>query len=258
MHLPRFTLVFYTTAYLLIGISGLNASIASDVIERLVKTSGHFVDDATKAAAKDALSKAVVRYGDEVIETVERGGFGLAEAAARYGDDVMRYAKFSAEAPRALAARAEPMLAIGRRWGDDAVRIEIKAPECAEVLAGSLPTKRLAEIAETASPKEIQRLAALATHCSPREVEAAMTLWRRSNGRVLEYMTPARIAASGFSVAAIVAAWHAPEAFIGLVEAVLTGLLGPMVTLCGWLLVVVFFVIVRKPLVRCFSKLTFR
>jgi len=251
MNLTRhYAPLLLATGYLLASTPDLKASLAGEVVERLVKASGHFVDDASKLAAREAIEKAALKYGDEVIETVERGGFGLAEAAVRHGDDVWRFAKLTPDAPRMLAARAEPILTIGKRWGDDAARIEMKAPACAEALAGKLPAKRLAEIAEAATPREIQRLAALATHRLPREVEAAMTLWKRSNGKVLEHLTPARIAAYGFSMAAVIAACSAPEAFIGLVQAALTGLLGPLVGVCGWLLVVAFIIIARRPILR--------
>jgi len=243
-----------TAGYLLASSPELQASLAGEVVESLVKTGGRFVDDASKLAARKAIETAALKYGDEVIETLERGGFGLAEAAVRHGDDVWRFARLTPDAPRMLAARAEPILAIGKRWGDDAARIEMKAPACAEALAGKLPAKRLGEIAEAATPREIQRLAALATHRSPRELEVAMTLWKRSNGKVLEHLTPARIAAYGFSMAAVIAACSAPEAFIGLVQAALTGLLGPLVSICGWLLVFAFIIIARKPIKKLLRR----
>lgn len=228
--------------------SPLQGGVAGEIIERLIRIGGHTVDDAGRIAAREALEKGLAKYGDEVVELTERGGFGLAEAAARHGDEVWRLARLSPQAPRALAGRAESLLAVASRWGDDAVRLEVRAPACCEVLASSLSKRSLAKLADKASVPEIQRFAAMAAHGSPRELEAAVTVWNRSGGRVLQYLTPARIASLGFAGALITAAWGAPEAMIGLTEVALKGFLGPLVTICSWLLVLLVLTYLRTPL----------
>lgn len=225
----------------------LQGGVAGEVIERLIHIGGHTVDDAGRIAARDALENGVAKYGAEVVELAERGGFGLAEAAARNGDDVWRLANLCPEAPRALAARAESLLSVARRWGDDAVRLEVRAPVCGEALASSLSKRSLAKLANKASVPEIQRFAAMAAHGSPRELEAAVTVWNRSGGRVLQHLTPARIASLGFAGALVTAAWGAPEAMIGLAEVALKGFLGPLVTIGSWLLVLLVLTYLRKP-----------
>ncbi len=229
-------------------VSPLQGGIAGEIIERLIRIGGHTVDDAGRIAAREALEKGLAKYGDEVVELTERGGFGLAESAARHGDDVWRLARLSPEAPRALAGRAESLLAIASRSGDDAVKLEIRAPACGEVLAGSLSKRSLAKLADKASVPEIQRFAAMAAHGSPRELEAAVAVWNRSGGRVLKYLTPARIASLGFAGALVTAAWGAPEAMMGLTEVALKGFLGPLVTICSWMLVLLVLTYLRGPL----------
>ena len=65
---------------------------------------------------------------------------------------------------------------------------------------------------------------------------------------MLQYLTPVRIASLGFAGALITAAWGAPEAMIGLAEVALKGFLGPLVTICSWLLALLVFTYLRSPL----------
>jgi hypothetical protein len=189
----------------------LRASLAGKVIESLAKLAGRYGDDAAKLAAREALEKATAKYGDEVIELAERGGFGLAEAGAKYGDDVWRLAKLAPDAPRALAARAETLVPLARRYGDDALRAELKAPGCGEILATTLKPGSMRLVAKKASQQEVKRFAALSKHCSPEEVELAVKAWRKSGPKVLEILTPKRIAAAGGVAALLYGASKVPE-----------------------------------------------
>jgi hypothetical protein len=226
----------------------LQGSVVSEIIERVIRAGGHVVDDAGRIAAKDALERGVARYGNEVIDLTERGGFGLAQAAVNHGDEVWRLAKLGPEMPRALAARAEALVDIGRRCGDDAVRIEARAPSCGEALASNVSRKWLSQLATEASPSDVQRIAAFAVHQSPNETEALLRVWRKSGSRALQFMTPARIASLGFAGALVATAWQAPESLLGLTEVALTGFLGPLVTVCSWLIVLAVLIYLRKPL----------
>lgn len=230
--------------------------MVSEAVERLVRLDGHVVDDASRVAAREAMERGLAKHGDEVFVLTEQGGFGLAQAAARHGDNVWRLARLSADAPRALAARVDSLLAIGKRWGDDAVKIEIKAPACSEVLAEKLSAEGLRDVAARASEQEIKRFAALATHCSSRDVQAGMTVWERSGSRVLEHLTPARIAAYGIAGALMVASWEAPEMLLGLAEAALKGLLGPVFMVSSWLFVLLCLVLSRRPLLWLIRRAT--
>lgn len=237
----------------------LQGSVVSEVIERVIRAGGHVVDDAGRIAAKEALERGVSRYGDEVIELTERGGFGLAQAAVTHGDEVWRLAKMGPDMPRALATRSDALLDIGRRWGDDAVRIEARAPGCGEALASNVSRKWLSQLATEASPSDVQRIAAFAAHQSPKETEAMLKIWGRSGSRALQFMTPARIASLGLAGALVATAWQAPESLLGLAEVALTGLLGPLVTVCSWLIVLAVLIYLRKPLlwlVRRAARLT--
>jgi hypothetical protein len=226
----------------------LKASVAGEVVERLARMSGHFTDDAGRISAREAMEVAMAKHGKEVVEMAERGGFGLAEAAVRHGDDVWRLAKLSAEAPSAIAARGESIMVIARRLGDDAALLEIKAPACGAVLAGRLPAAALNEIANRAAPHEISRMAAMALHQSPAELNAAFSIWKRGGGRALEFLTPGRIAASGFAMAAIIAAWHAPDALIPIIGVALNGLLGPIFAFASWALLLATLIFLQQPL----------
>ena len=233
----------------------VQATVTGEVIESLAKMSGHFVDDAGRAAAREGLEAGLKRYGDEAIELAQKGGLALPQAAARHGDEVWRLARLSTEAPRALAARAEPLLELGRKFGDDVVMLEIKAPGTGEILASHLPSAHLAGLARHAAPGELKSLAALSLHETARQAVVAANLCKRGGGRALKWLTPARIASIGFASALVVSAWHAPEALIGLVEALLLGLFGPFVTVLGWVIVLAVIYFVRRPLIKIASRL---
>ena len=236
-----------TLALLAINPLNLNASAVGEVVERLARQSGHFVDDAGRVAAREAMEVAVRKHGAEVVEMAERGGFGLAEAASRHGDEVWKLARLCPESPAALGARAESIMAITRRWGEKAALVEIKVPGCGELLAGRLSKSALHELAEKGTAHEISRMSALALHQSPAEVHAALSIWKRGGAHALEFLTPSRIAASGFAVAVILAAYHAPDAIIGIADTALRGLLGPVLTVTSWALCVVILVLLRRP-----------
>lgn len=224
------------------------AGLASEVIERVIRSSGRMVDDAVRVAGKEAVEKGIAKYGDEVARITESGGFGIAEAAAKHGDEVWRLARIDSDISRAMAHRADDLLGIGRRWGDDAAIIEARAPGCGNALAKNLPPQELAHLVGKASPEELQRLAIIASHRPANEAKAVTAFWGNSGGRALNYLTPARIAALGLSVAMITAAVQAPESIISLVKVALTGFLGPVMTVCSWIIVLVVLIYLRKPL----------
>jgi len=207
----KFGFVLATFALALAPIQPLRASLAGEVVERLAKASGRIVGKAGKAAAREALEKAAVKYGDEAIELAERGGFGLPEAGAKFGDDVWRLAKLAPGAPRALAARAETLVPLARRFGDDAMLVELKAPGCGEILATAVKPENLRHIAEKAGEQEVKRFAALAKHCSPEEVDLAVKAWRKRGPKILELLTPRRIAAAGGVATLLYGASKLPE-----------------------------------------------
>ncbi len=227
----------------------LRASITSEIIERLANLSGHFMDDAGRAAAREGLEAGLKRYGDEAVQLTEKGGLDLPQAAARHGDEVWRLARLSPEAPRALAARAEPLLQLGRKFGDEAVMLEIKAPGTAEVLASRLSPAQLSGLAARATESELKHMAALAIHSTPRQLATAATICRRGGGRALGWLTPARIATTGFATALMIAAWRAPESLLPMIESALNGLLGPTMLVASWLVALAALVYLRKPLV---------
>lgn len=227
--------------------SSVRASLASEVIDGILKLSGKAAGAGEKLAAREALERGMAKYGEEAVKMAERGGYELPEAAARHGDKVWHLAFLSAEAPKAVAARPEKLLKMAERWGDTAALIEIKAPGTGEVLACRLGRVELQELALGASNAEIKRFAALATHRSPRELEAARKVWRRGGGAVLEQLTPERIAAMGFSAALLTVAWKAPSTLIGFAESVLTGLLGPVMTVASWAVLLLVLLVLHRP-----------
>jgi hypothetical protein len=246
--LPGFAAALLISMAALLPVQSALASPRSEAIERIIRIMGSHMGAPAKATARKTLEKASAKFGAEVLEMTERGGIGLIEAAAKHGDDVWRLAKLSPDAPKALAARADDLLPLARRYGDSAMLAEIRLPGCGEMLASKLSGSTLRKVATEAGDHELHRLAALGPRCSAHQMEAAAKLARPSGKRALEFLTPGRIAASGFASALIIASFKAPEALINLPEIILTGPLGPAITVAGWLLVAYLLYLFRKPL----------
>ncbi len=233
-----------------------DASIRSEAVETTIKAIGHSLPDAGKVALRKSLKEASLKYGDDVFKAAQRGGVDFVEAATRHGDDIWRLAKLSPKAPKALAAHPEELVRLSRKFGDDAVRLEIKAPGCGEILAKKLPKKAMREVAEKAGPSEVKRLAAMAIHGKPSELKATYNIWKSSkSSRFLKVFTPARIAASGLAVALVTATLQAPEATTAVAKELLTGVLGPVMAISSWLLVLGLLILLRTPVFWLIKKL---
>jgi len=235
--------------------STAQASVRSEAVETVVEVIARSLDDAGKVALRKSLKEASLKYGDDVLKVAERGGLDLVDAASRHGDEVWRLAKLSPKAPKALAARAEEILSLSKRYGDDAVRVEIKAPQCGEILTTTLSKKSMSKVAEKASSQEIKRFTALAVHRSPKEVEGVVKVWSESgSSRFLKYFTPGRIAAGGLASAIMITAWKAPESSLGFADTILKGFFGPAMMVCSWIIVLLVLIFLRRPLIWMLKK----
>lgn len=215
------------------------AFAAAEIIEKLVAVSGRMLDPAAHAAARETLEAGLRKYGDAAAVASSRGGIGLLEAAALHGEEVWKLSRLWEGASEALATRAETILEVSGRWGRDAACLEMKAPGCGDVLARSLGAAELGELVSKAPPEALKRLAMLASHGSPAEARAAASLWKQGHLRILEHLSPARIATFGFSAAALLAAVQAPSEAIHFLESALTATLGSTLTVISWVLVLV-------------------
>jgi len=223
------------------------ASVASELLEKLVVLSGKALDPAAHAAARQTLEKGLSMYGESAAFAARKGGMALIEAAARHGDEVWKLAKICEGAPEALAARADTILEVAGRWGRDAACLEIKAPGCGEVLARKLGSAEVGELVSKAAPEEIKRLAMLSAQCTTEEARVAAGLWRQGNTHVLERLSVPRIAAYGFAAAAVIAAVQVPSDALHFLEAALTATLGSTLALLSWLFAIAVMAVLSVP-----------
>jgi hypothetical protein len=225
------------------------ASVASEALERLVQVSGKTLEPLAHVEARKTLEAGLARYGEGALVAAQKGGLDLVEAAASHGGEVWKLARLCEGAPEALAARPEKILYAASKWGEDAARLEIKAPGCGEILAQRLGALELEKIAAEGTPAAIKRLAVLAAHGSPEEVRLAAGLWGGGSTGILERLSPARVAAVGFSTAAIIAAFQTPKEALHFLESALTSTLGATLTVVSWGLLLFFLALLCLPLV---------
>jgi len=175
----------------------------AEAIEQLSKLAGR----APATGAAEALEIAWRANGKAALEAAKRGGLGLTEAAARHGDDVMKMAVRVPESAAVLAARADKVLPLARKFGDDILRIEAKAPGLADDAARIFPAagdlRRLVALPED----ELRGVISFASHAS--DSAAARTLLaavENQGGSVLTKLKPGQILAGGLSTAMVIAA----------------------------------------------------
>jgi len=194
------------TVMLLLIQQSADASVAKPVaeaIEQLAKLAGRV----PAQGAAEALEVAWRTSGKAALEAAERGGLGLTEAAARHGDDVIRMAVRVPEAAPVLAARAGEVLPLVRKYGDDILRIEARAPGLADDAARIFPAtgdlRRLAALPEN----DLQGVLSYASHASdPTAARALLGAAEKQGGSILTKLNPKQILAGGLSTAMVIAA----------------------------------------------------
>lgn len=187
--------------------NGFGGRPALEVIEQLSKAAGR---PAAKGAT-EALERAMIREGSAALDAARRGGLGLPEAAARHGDEVFHCAVRVPESAAALAARADELLPLARKYGDDFLRLEARVPglgdDAARLFTEKDSLRRLVNL-PSEQAREIISYANYAT-----DAKVPMQLLRaveRGGPKVISRLDPKKILALGLSSAMIVAATGVP------------------------------------------------
>jgi len=215
----------------------------AEVIEQLAKLAGRVP---AKGAA-EALEIAWRASGKAALEAAERGGLGLAEAAARHGDDVMKMAIRVPEAAPVLAARAHEVLPLARKYGDDILRIEARAPglagDAVRVFPASGDLRRLAALPE----RELGEVLSYTSHAAdPTAARTLLSAVEKQGGSFLAKLNPKQILAGGLSTAMVIAASggavavvKSPPLLSQIVDAVLAKVGTPVGIALGCLILIV-------------------
>lgn len=175
---------------LLMAIAGAclaHAGPASRVVSRIAIAAGdEALERGAREAAESAAAGAVKRLGIEGAEqAARRGGVALLQAGAKHGDEFWDLARRVPEASRYLASQPDQALALARRYGDDAVRLESRLPGVGRDAAQMFGKDRLGTLAQ-ASPVEAGALVSFAKRADTAATrDALFDTWRRRGGAVL-------------------------------------------------------------------------
>jgi len=217
------------------------AEMSAEAFERLGRIWGRV----PAKGASEALEAAIKVEGQAAVRAVEHGGVALSEAAARQGGEVFTCAARVPEAAAALARNAETLLPLARRFGDDVLRIEARAPgfgaDAARLFGDN--AAHLAELArmENGTLEKTLVFASHAPDAAAREVILKMAL---RQGESFLAQLPAGVARAGglkmwhLGVAALVGAIvsHSPPELIHAIGSILGGLFGWLLSALGWAL----------------------
>jgi len=170
---------------------------------------------------------------------------GLDGAVARHGDEVAGYVVRVPEAAPLLARRADEVLPLARRYGDDFLRVESRVPGLGVEAAARFPAR--GDLGRLAALPADQGRSVIGYAGRATDRTAAPMLLKgveRTGGRILEKITPGQILVGGLSTSAVIVAWKAadaavssPELFIERVAETLRPIsVGAGVGVCGALL----------------------
>lgn len=234
------------------------SELATETFERLGKLWGRV----PAKGATEALEAAIKVQGEAAIRAAEHGGLSLAETAARHGGEVFSFAARVPEAAAAIAAHGETLLPLARRFGDDILRIEARAPGMAAD-AAHLFGENAGHLADLAKMERslLQKTLVYAQHAPDAAARAALLkLAKRQGEGFLSRLLPKTVR-GGFKmrhllVAALAGAifTHTPGQVVGLMGSILTGLFGWFFAIVGWGVAVTLLVWIACKL-RLFSRI---
>jgi hypothetical protein len=235
------------------------AELAAETFERLGKLWGRVP---AKGAA-EALEAAIKIQGEAAVRAAEHGGLALAETAARHGGEVFSFAAKVPEASAAIAAHAETLLPLARRFGDDILRIEARAPGLAADAAHFFGEKagHLADLAKM-ERNTLQKTLIYAQHTPDAVTRAALLKLAKRNGEsFLGHVSSEAARKGGLKMRHLVYAAlagailsHSPNGVITVVGHILAGLFGWLFALLGWGIGMALFVWLACKL-RLFSRI---
>ena len=214
------------------------AEMAAEAFERLGKLWGRV----PAKGATEALEAAIKVQGEVAIRAAEHGGLALAETAVRHGGEVFSFAARVPEASAAIAAHGETLLPLARRFGDDILRIEARAPGLAAD-AAHLFGENAGHLADLAKMERsvLQKTLVYAQHAPDAAARAALLKLAKRQGegflsRLLPETVRGGLKMRHLLVAALVGAIfsHTPGQVVGVIGSMLTGLFGWFFAIVGW------------------------
>lgn len=199
-------LLSFLTIALLVSVHPLPAAPTRPVVEALEQLAARAGRVPAKGAA-EALEAAFRAHGDRALQAAHQGGIELAEAAARHGNDVFAMAVRVPQAAAAIATRADVLLPLARRHGDDFLRLEAKVPGLAEDAFRVFTDKKdIARLLKLPAEEARQVLIYAAHATDPAAARHLLKAVETKGPGFLAKLDNAKILATGLSVSMIIAA----------------------------------------------------
>ena len=205
---------------LCIGTASLNAGVGriaisgiDEALEVAAKLSGRGLSETGERVARESLERALARHGESALEATRRGGVELFEASSRHGSELLSWAAQHPRAARSLALKADELVPHIRRYGDDILKIELRQPGTAPIVAQLFGREGVETFARTNIPQgDYYRLLGLGRKAdSPATAQKLLQAYRSEGTHFLDRLKPGQILAGGLSVAMITAAWNTSD-----------------------------------------------
>jgi hypothetical protein len=174
-------------AFALASLPAQASPLERKILERVLHGVGkEALEKSAKETLEHSVSAAIRTLGHEGAEQViERGGLALLHAGVQHGDDIWKLAARVPETAHYLAAKPAHALALARELGENAVRLEARAPGMAQKAALHFGPKSLEPLAK-AAPGEATHLIGYAEKAANPEVRKKLfDLWLKRGAGIL-------------------------------------------------------------------------
>lgn len=192
--------------------AGIAVKAVTEAVELAAKRSGKILSPAAKAGMENALCKAAMEYGDNVLLAAREGGVELLEAGVKYGDDVWLLCSKVPGSARCLALAPETLLPLAKRIGPDVLLLETKAPGLAARAVQNFGDDGIHALVRAGNPADMGRLVGYAERAeSDQARKLLLNGYLEQGGKFLDRIGWKTVMAGGLSTAAIVGAYKTSD-----------------------------------------------
>lgn len=163
-----FGVLGFTVLLVIVSSSTSSAGLGSSIDDLIRVFARKYGDDLTRIGEKQTrgrIQELGVKYGDEALEILAKTGPQGVEYLSLYGDDFIRWFRLYGEDVFAMVARSgfrTRILPLVRRYGDDIMVMEMKAPGVSRTIVQGYGANAVA-CASKLTPRNLARLA----QCGP-------------------------------------------------------------------------------------------
>ena len=183
------------------------ASMIDDVIELIFRSGDEVVEYSSKKAARETLEKGVVKYGDEVLDVVKKGGIDLLEASGKYGDEVLELAVKNPDALYSLTYKTDETLRLVKRHGNKILELEGFAPGISKKIVDNFGDDAIGKLINVRNKSELAKLIAYGEKAdSPKTRKLLLDTYEKKGGQFLDKIDYKMVMAGGLAASMIISA----------------------------------------------------